>query len=138
MFLLLPAALILFAFGVSAAPGWGPARPSRRDVWVPPIIEPHENTVWCIGCTVTVTWNTSTRPARVTNPKGTLVLGFLRPDGEGVENLDNGHPLAKGFSLEAGEVEFVVPNVVPKDNYIVALIGDSGNISPKFIITDKE
>jgi hypothetical protein len=37
-------------------------------------------------------WNrdTSKRPAKVTNPIGTLLLGHIEPDGKGGENLDTG------------------------------------------------
>jgi hypothetical protein len=46
------------------------------------------------------------------------------------------HPLAEDFPLDDGEVSFVVPTPPPKpDNtYFVALVGDSGNISPEFQI----
>ncbi|KAI0250937.1 hypothetical protein BJV78DRAFT_1127119 [Lactifluus subvellereus] len=108
---------------------------TKKDVWVPPITAPQAGTTWTVGHKVTVSWDTSTRPAQVTNPTGTLLLGFLDPYGTGGENLDVGNPLAKGFPLSAGKVDFVVPDVVPKNNYIVALIGDSGNISPEFTIT---
>jgi hypothetical protein len=65
------------------------------------------------------------------------------------------HPLAKGFALSDGKVDVVVPNVESKNSYIVAracpftlpsfaavltgltVLGDSGNISPEFTITDE-
>ncbi|KAI9465059.1 hypothetical protein BJY52DRAFT_761773 [Lactarius psammicola] len=134
----IPAVLLFLALGASAAPAVEPlqvtVQESKRDVWAPPIINPHKGTIWHIGSTATVSWNTSTRPMQVTNPTGTLLLGYLRSDGEGGENLDVDHPLAQGFPLNAGKVKFVVPRVKPRHNYIVALIGDSGNISPKFTI----
>ena len=34
--------------------------------------------------------DTSNRPSQVTNPVGTLVLGYLNADGSGGENLDVG------------------------------------------------
>ena len=34
--------------------------------------------------------DTSNRPSQVTNPVGTLLLGYLNPDGSGGENLDVG------------------------------------------------
>jgi len=133
----LPAAFLLFelALGVVAAPALGPMHLSKKDVWAPPITKPAMGTVWRVGSTVTVSWDTSTRPAQVTNPVGTLLLGSLQPNGVGGENLDVDNPLAKGFPLSDGKVNIVVPNVAPNNNYIVALIGDSGDISPEFTIT---
>jgi hypothetical protein len=62
------------------------------------------------------------------------MLGYLLSDGAGGENLDVDHPLAQDFPLDAGKVKFVVPPVKPRHNYVIALFGDSGNISPKFTI----
>ncbi|KAH9060464.1 hypothetical protein EDB87DRAFT_1616078 [Lactarius vividus] len=134
-----PAVFLFLAVGASAAPVVVPqqvavVQQGKREVWSPPVLNPHKGTIWHIGSTVTVAWNTSTRPPQVTNPTGTLLLGYLQPDGEGGENLDVDHPLAQGFPLDAGKVRFIVPRVKPRKNYIVALIGDSGNISPKFTI----
>jgi hypothetical protein len=105
-----------------------------REVWAPPITSPQAGTVWSSGSNVTVTWNTSSRPTQVSNPIGSVILGYILPDGTGGENLDVDHPLAKGFQLDDGQVTFTVPNVASNSNYIVALIGDSGNISPQFTI----
>ncbi|KAI9508332.1 hypothetical protein F5148DRAFT_1013746 [Russula earlei] len=129
------ATLLFMILGVSAAPTPIPLRIWERDVWAPPITQPDSTTVWTIGTNVTATWDMSTRPADVTNPNGVLLLGHLEPDGQGGENLDVDHPLANGFLLDDGQVTFQVPNVQPNTNYIVALIGSSGNISPQFQIT---
>ncbi|KAF8655828.1 hypothetical protein AX16_002913 [Volvariella volvacea WC 439] len=43
-------------------------------------------------------------------------------------------PLAEGFMLRDGQVEITVPDFPPRDNYIVVLMGDSGNSSPEFRI----
>ncbi|KAH9992025.1 hypothetical protein BJV77DRAFT_1004014 [Russula vinacea] len=110
------------------------AQLSGRGVWAPPITNPQAGTVWNSGEDVTVTWDTSTRPGQVSNPVGSVVLGFIQPDGSGGENLDIDNPLAQGFQLDDGQVTFTVPSVPTKNNYIVALIGDSGNISPQFTI----
>jgi len=107
---------------------------SKRDVWVPPVTEPTSDTIWQIGTTATVTWDASDPPQEITNPEGTLLLGFLLPNGTGGENLDVDNPLAQKFPLADGEVSFQVPSVDPGCHYIVALIGDSGNISPQFTI----
>ena len=87
--------------------------------------------------------DTSTRPGQVSNPVGSVVLGFIQPDGSGGENLDIGqlielkymfefrlsqghvtllidNPLAQGFQLDDGQVTFTVPSVPTKNNYIVA------------------
>ncbi|KAF8262565.1 hypothetical protein EI94DRAFT_1688015 [Lactarius quietus] len=137
----IPAALLLLTFGASAAPAlrFEPQQiavqpQGKREVWAPPILCPTSGTVWQTGSTVTVTWNTSTRPPQVSNPTGTLLLGYLLPGGQGGENLDVDNPLANNFPLDAGEIDFEVPDVDPMTTYIVALIGDSGNISPEFTI----
>jgi hypothetical protein len=85
-----PAALLFFALGVSAAPTPRSVNLSQRDVWAPPVTSPDASTVWTVGSTVTATWDTSTRPVNVTNPSGTLLLGYFLPNGEGGENLDVG------------------------------------------------
>ncbi|KAH9977576.1 hypothetical protein BJV74DRAFT_860283 [Russula compacta] len=133
------AALFVFALsGVSAAPvQQSPVQfLSKRDVWAPRVITPNDDTVWKVGSTVTATWDISSRPAEVTNPIGTLLLGHINADGSGGENLDVDHPLAQNFTLAAGQVSFPVPSVSPGSNYIVVLIGDSGNASDEFTITD--
>lgn len=131
----LPAALLFFTLGVSAAPAaLSPVHLSKRDVWAPPIITPNKSTVWCVGSKVTATWDTSKPPAQITDPTGTLFLGHLNSDGSGGENLDVDHPLADGFRLDKGKVSFQVPHVKSNSNYILVLMGDSGNASPKFTI----
>ncbi|KAF8234310.1 hypothetical protein L208DRAFT_1394341 [Tricholoma matsutake] len=102
-----------------------------RDVWNPHIISPNQNTVWVVGTTVTVTWQTSDAPSSLTNPNGTLLLGQMGPNGE---NLQIDNPLAQHFKLMDGKVQITVPNTVPGNNYIVVLLGDSGNASPTFSI----
>src|SRR5260221_3338116 len=53
----LPAALLFFALGVSAAPAaLSPVHLSKRDVWSPPVSTPNTSTVWGIGSEVTATW----------------------------------------------------------------------------------
>ncbi|KAI0081662.1 hypothetical protein K474DRAFT_1259092 [Panus rudis PR-1116 ss-1] len=104
-----------------------------RDVIDPPITSPDASTVWHVGETQTVTWDTSgiPPPANVTNQKGKVVLGFLTDDSE---HLMIDSPLADGFSIFDGKVQVIVPNVPDRTDYIIALFGDSGNISPKFTI----
>ncbi|KAI0278295.1 hypothetical protein BGY98DRAFT_933881 [Russula aff. rugulosa BPL654] len=107
----------------------------ERDVWAPKVTNPNAATVWTTGSKETVIWDTSNRPENVTNPVGTLLLGYINSDGSGGENLDVAHPLAQGFQLSAGSVEVTVPVVKPRNSYIVVLIGDSGDASEPFNIT---
>lgn len=104
-----------------------------RDVAVPPVTEPTESTVWVVGTTQTVKWDISDLPPRenISNPLGKVVLGFLTDDSY---NLSIDSPLAEGFDILDGKVDITVPQVESKDNYIVAVIGNSGNISPMFRI----
>ncbi|EIM81626.1 uncharacterized protein STEHIDRAFT_22683, partial [Stereum hirsutum FP-91666 SS1] len=103
----------------------------KRIVVDPPITSPDASTVWTVGSSVTVTWNTSVIPPEAQNSTGTLVLGFQTSDSE---NLQLDDPLAKGFLLTDGSVQITVPDVTEKSNYIVVLFGDSGNASPEFTI----
>jgi len=104
---------------------------------VPPIITPDSETVWCVGEKVTVTWDTSNRPKEITNPKGELLLGHVNSDGSGGENLAP-KSLAKNFLLAHGQISFVVPDVAPNNDYIVVLVGDSGDASQEFTIKAAE
>ncbi|EIN12953.1 hypothetical protein PUNSTDRAFT_19047, partial [Punctularia strigosozonata HHB-11173 SS5] len=101
----------------------------------PPITSPTTGTVWTVGQTVTVTWDTSELPPpqNITNISGKILLGFL-DDGDDSEHLDVDSPLAQGFNITTGSVQLTVPNVPAKDDYIIVLFGDSGNLSPKFTI----
>ncbi|KAI0652080.1 hypothetical protein C8Q79DRAFT_1060806 [Trametes meyenii] len=107
-----------------------------RDIWSPRIVVPDANTVWTVGSVFTVTWDVSTRPARVTNWDGKVVLGYMQEGDETDEHLSFEHPLAQGFNLTQGEVEITVPDVAPSNDYIIVLFGDSGNRSPKFTIVN--
>ncbi|GBE83128.1 hypothetical protein BKA93DRAFT_822584 [Sparassis latifolia] len=104
-----------------------------RDVVAPPITYPVAGTVWTVGATETVTWDTSNLPpvANITNINGEVVLGYLTADSE---NLDFQSPLAQNFNITSGSVQIVVPDVPYRTNYILDLMGDSGNISPTFTI----
>ncbi|KII86651.1 hypothetical protein PLICRDRAFT_113669 [Plicaturopsis crispa FD-325 SS-3] len=106
---------------------------ARRVVYDPRITSPAFGTTWEVGSQVQVTWDTSDMPAHVTNPKGRLVLGYLKGDDQN-EHLDFDHPLADGFDIAQGHVEVEVPEVQAGQNYIVVLFGDSGNRSPSFTI----
>ncbi|KAJ7134790.1 hypothetical protein C8R44DRAFT_730130 [Mycena epipterygia] len=128
-----------------------PSLALRRGVYSPPIITPHGSTKWVRGTEVNVTWSTSDIPKSITNPKGRILLGRLEA-GSSSENLDIGkfprfvherflswspysdHPLAAGFDIRDGRCTVSVPDVPPRDNYIIVLMGDSGNRSPEFMI----
>ncbi|KAJ3994618.1 hypothetical protein F5050DRAFT_1575286 [Lentinula boryana] len=106
-----------------------------RDVYDPPITSPAASTVWEVGQTVTVTWDTTNLPpaSQLTDPNGTVVLGYMASPTDS-EHLMIDSPLAQDFPLSDGKVSFTVPSVVTRTDYIIALFGDSGNISPTFTI----
>ncbi|KAF6747017.1 hypothetical protein DFP72DRAFT_1162515 [Ephemerocybe angulata] len=103
---------------------------ATNGVFVPQITAPVAEAIWKIGSTQTVTWDISNAPADVSNPEGEI---FLR-------NLVKGQilfssPLATGFSILAGNQSVTVPNIVP-GSYQIVLVGDSGNFSPIFRISN--
>ncbi|KAJ2991574.1 hypothetical protein NUW54_g8154 [Trametes sanguinea] len=57
-------------------------------------------------------------------------------DPSGDEHLDFDHPLAANVPITAGSALVTVPDVTPRDDYVVDLYGNSGNISPKFTISN--
>ncbi|PFH53284.1 hypothetical protein AMATHDRAFT_1355 [Amanita thiersii Skay4041] len=93
----------------------------ERDVVAPPVLSPNETSIWPIGTKQTVVWDTPPilPPEVISSPTNTRI-----------EN-----PLAQGFNITQGRVQVVVPNVPPRTDYIVVLMGDSGNASPPFAIT---
>ncbi|KAF8332969.1 hypothetical protein F5887DRAFT_564429 [Amanita rubescens] len=107
----------------------------ERDVVAPPVTAPNSTSVWTVGSTQTVVWDTSGLPpyANITNRVGEVLLGHL--GGGGGLNLMLNNPLAQGFNITQGSVNVVVPNVPPRTDYLVVLMGDSGNASPTFAIT---
>ncbi|KAJ4472353.1 hypothetical protein C8R41DRAFT_776320 [Lentinula lateritia] len=110
-----------------------------RDVFDPPITSPSASTIWQVGQTVTVTWDTTNLPptSQLTDPNGTIVLGYMASSTDS-EHLMIDSPLAQDFALSDGNVSFIVPSVVTRSDYIIALFGDSGNISPTFTIQGTE
>ncbi|KAI0785536.1 hypothetical protein C8Q75DRAFT_318312 [Abortiporus biennis] len=105
-----------------------------RDVFSPKITKPDAFTVWVINTTVTVTWDTCNAPDDITNPQGKILLGHMDNGDDEDENLDIDHPLAEGFDIFQGSVDIVVPDVQQGNDYIIVLMGDSGNKSPPFTI----
>ncbi|KAF5315420.1 hypothetical protein D9619_007420 [Psilocybe cf. subviscida] len=122
------AVVALLAAGIEASPL------GRRDVITPKITSPTKDSVWPVGSTQTVTWDTSDFPpvSQITNIIGKVILGFDENDSL---NLDFEHPLASNFNLTDGSVKLTVPDVQPRDDYLIVLFGDSGNTSPSFSIT---
>ncbi|GAW00162.1 hypothetical protein LENED_001662 [Lentinula edodes] len=106
-----------------------------RDVFDPPITSPSASTIWQVGQTVTVIWDITNLPpaSQLTDPNGTVVLGYMASSTDS-EHLMIDSPLAQDFPLSDGNVSFIVPSVVTRSDYIIALFGDSGNISPTFTI----
>ncbi|KAI8968073.1 hypothetical protein BD414DRAFT_506494 [Trametes punicea] len=124
-FVTLLAALVAAASAVSAAP---------LDVINPVVMSPKAGDVWHIGTIQNVTWDTSGISPSDANHTGLILLGFIEGDSTD-EHLDTKHPLAVNFPIGAGSVIVEVPDVTPRDDYVVVLFGDSGNTSPKFTIT---
>ncbi|KAG5716643.1 hypothetical protein E4T56_gene16376 [Termitomyces sp. T112] len=107
--------------------------PSRRTVYNPKITSPVETTTWNVGHQAVVTWDLHDIPKESWKQKSMIVLGWVE-QGNLNEHLDLDHPLAKDFELSDRRATITVPNVPPKDNYIVVVFGDSGNRSPAFSI----
>ncbi|KAF8171994.1 hypothetical protein K438DRAFT_2057277 [Mycena galopus ATCC 62051] len=103
---------------------------TRRGVYSPPITSPDASTTWTRNTSVTVTWCAAS-PARVSNPTGSLLLGYLEP-GSSNEHLNLGNniiifcvhavltiwppfrsPTCTRFSLRDGNRTITVPDVPP-------------------------
>ncbi|KAI0693976.1 hypothetical protein BC835DRAFT_1415605 [Cytidiella melzeri] len=106
----------------------------KRDVVAPKMTSPTADTVWVVGNTYQVTWDTSglPPPANITNIIGQVVLGQF--DANGDEHLQLDTPLAQNFNITSGSVNVVAPNVTA-GKYFLVLFGDSGNNGPEFTIT---
>ncbi|KAI0695995.1 hypothetical protein BC835DRAFT_1272477 [Cytidiella melzeri] len=129
---------ILLATAANAAPGVvaRTVKPVEFEVFAPPVTEPTTGTVWSAGQVQTVTWDISGLDDAGKNTTGFLLLGYTIPgDTSGNEHLNITNPLANGFKLGDGAVNVTVPSVVPRDTYIVVLLGDSGDASKPFTIT---
>jgi len=107
-----------------------------QGVWSPPVTAPQAGDAWSVGSTQLVTWDTDGIPPSAADNTGTLLLGYFEGSSEG-ENLDIDHPLAFDFLLTDGSIYVEVPDVKPRDTYIVVLMGNSGNASPEFTITKR-
>ncbi|KAH9942898.1 hypothetical protein B0H21DRAFT_749420 [Amylocystis lapponica] len=121
--------LLLAVVSLLALVSAAPVHLRLRDVFVPPITSPTNETVWVVGQQYNVTWNTSNAPVDITNKMGRVVLAtnYLQ---------DYENPLASNFSILDGWVTVTAPNVTTGNDYTIVLFGDSGNYSPNFTITD--
>ena len=97
------------------------------DVYAPAVTYPVAGTVWKRGETHNVTWDASSPPTQITNPKGRIQL---RKGG-----ITSPLILANDFDILAGTIEVTVPWVVDGNDYSIVLFGDSGNWSGAFTIT---
>ncbi|KAJ7923454.1 hypothetical protein B0H13DRAFT_2230169 [Mycena leptocephala] len=98
-----------------------------RDVYVPPVLYPHNGTVWFVGQRHNVTWDNTNPPVNITNKIGRIML---RKGG-----LTTPVILQENFSILLGRIEVTVPWVDDGSDYQVVLFGDSGNFSPFFTIS---
>ncbi|KAI8889719.1 hypothetical protein K501DRAFT_266509 [Backusella circina FSU 941] len=105
-------------------------------VWDATILSPTNETVLTAGQTLTVTWETEVAGYQIPDDvRGMLVLGYL------TNNPVNEHlhwTLAERFKLNSGSIDVTLPDDLESmDNYILALLGDSGDVSEKFTIKAK-
>lgn len=131
-------AVLLSAVALAVSTTATPLHVAKRAeliVIAPPITEPQAGAVWPIGSTQQVCWDTSELPSYTQNAKGTLYYGFIANESE---NLNLQDPLKTGFLLADGCTDVTVPDVITGDNYIVDLMGDSGDISSQFSIVPAE
>lgn len=112
----------------------------KRIVYNPPVTTPSSNTVWHAGRTETVRWTVDQDdiPANAKNYEGTIKLGYLSK-----EDKDGGYhlywTLASNFPITDGEADVTLPaDLEPRDDYIIVLLGDSGNRSKKFTIKNSK
>ncbi|CAO3651095.1 unnamed protein product [Mucor hiemalis] len=107
----------------------------------PHITTPNSKTKWRAGQTVTIKWDTtyteygSTTPIPIPdNLSGNLKLGYLEGGDQYNEHLQwdlNTTP----FKLNAGSYTVTLPSdLITRNGYIIVLMGNSGNASPKFKI----
>ncbi|KAI0335382.1 hypothetical protein GY45DRAFT_1333789 [Cubamyces sp. BRFM 1775] len=108
-----------------------------RDSVSPPITYPTAGAVWKVGETQTITWDVAAlNGAQPSNPQGKILLGVLYANG--TERLDYDNPLVSGFPILGGNVSLTVPSVSTGENYIICLLGSSGDISPSFTIVSAD
>ncbi|KAI0322412.1 hypothetical protein OF83DRAFT_1037844, partial [Amylostereum chailletii] len=107
--------------------------PTSNVVVTPTILSPAGDETYSVGSVQTIIWDTSKIPSEAQNYTGEVLLGYSETNSSS-ENLDIEHPLAVGFPLSAGQVNYTVPDVEDRTTYFLVLLGDSGNKSPEFAI----
>ena len=103
---------------------------NERDIFDPPILDPHTGTVWIIGREATVVWDTSNPPDPITDRLNSLIT--LRKSGiespcecdqySILEHIISAWApviLASGFDILDGNRTITVPNVKPDDDYSI-------------------
>ncbi|CAO3668782.1 hypothetical protein G6F56_003954 [Rhizopus delemar] len=104
----------------------------------PTITTPNSSTKWRAGGSFVVKWATTYNDgekdvAIPSTQKGYIKLGYLESDDEYNEHLL--WDLASDFNLDSGAQTITLPSdLETKRTYIIVLMGDSGNASPKFTI----
>ncbi|SPO29523.1 uncharacterized protein UTRI_04743_B [Ustilago trichophora] len=105
----------------------------KRLVYNPKITCPVSSTVWTAGQSYTVEWDSSDIPVEAEAYKGMIKLGYTPADGAGGLNLH--WTLADGFPIKDGKVKVTLPEELKERNdYIIVVMGDSGNASEMFTI----
>ena len=107
----------------------------KRIVYNPPVTTPASKQVWYAGREEVVKWQVDQDkiPAEANNFKVTIKLGYIPKNGEGGYNLK--WTLAKGINITDEEAEVTLPSdLQTRDDYIIVVMGDSGNRSMKFTI----
>ncbi|KAF8133805.1 hypothetical protein EV363DRAFT_935584 [Boletus edulis] len=130
LFSVFSALLLGLSYLVNAAP----VKPTELLAIAPTITSPTAGVVWPAGSKQNVTWLTNNIPPEAQNYTLAVLLGFFANDSE---NLDIKHPLATQVPIMQGSVIVTLPpNATYRTNYTVVVIGDSGNASPPFTITN--
>lgn len=111
----------------------------KRIVYNPPVTHPTTGTVWHAGRKETVTWDVidDQIPAQAKNFKATIKLGYMPKNGNGGLNLK--WTLARDIPITEQEADIVLPkDLESRKDYIIVVMGDSGNRSKKFTIRKKD
>jgi hypothetical protein len=106
----------------------------KRIVYNPPVTHPTANTIWYAGRKETVTWTVDQDqiPANAKNYEAVIKLGYVPKSGAGGYNLK--WTLAK-VPITDEEADITLPaDLEPRRDYIIVVMGDSGNRSKKFQI----
>jgi len=118
--------------GFSYLAGAAPVQPVEMIAFAPTITSPKGGEVWPTSSQQTVGWATDNVPSEIQDTTVIVLLGYSANDSE---NLDYKNPLASGVPIMDGTVQITVPqNLTLRTDYIIVLIGDSGDASNPFTI----